>query len=279
MGKLRPSALYDIQGLGGLGGLGSWAARCHLSLCAFGSAATAGHVVVQPARDKMPCMALSHDRALLAHLGCRDDAGGAPHHHFLGKAGPCSAYTMLATCHKRSKCWTCRQPGAGAEWAAGCIASSHGCAAGLCMLPSLSRPANTHRGVPRLCPPDRYTVGCFLPSTEGMTSLISWPVVTSMPLLTLMMGRVGGMSSCKHGRGAQQPVCKWNKGAHMRRTVFTADPPTGRHCLASQHGSKPACSWVARHPSAHLDALQERACMLHRHRMYGKLCARQRLGG
>lgn len=54
---------------------------------------------------------------------------------------------------------------------------------------------------PSQAPPERYTVGCFLPSTEGMTSLISCPLVTSIPLLTLMMGRPGGSSSCR------QSVC------------------------------------------------------------------------
>ena len=36
-----------------------------------------------------------------------------------------------------------------------------------------------------------------------MTSLISCPVVTSMPLLTLMMGSAGGSSSCGGVRASE----------------------------------------------------------------------------
>ena len=44
--------------------------------------------------------------------------------------------------------------------------------------------------------PERKAAGCLRPSAEGMSSLITCPVLTSTPLLTEMSGSVGGSSSC-----------------------------------------------------------------------------------
>ena len=112
-------------------------------------------------------------------------------------------------------------------------------------------------------PPDRYTVGCFLLSTEGMTSLISWPLVTSMPLLTLMMGRLGGSRSC----GGQERTGGRGVAAGMsgRQHVIVALQPAQQ----ALDRAKPAFPC--------LDALEESTGVLHGHRMDRKLRPSNRL--